>query len=191
MYDFILNNKDVLDIVIQFFVAVGTIGAVWLATTQGKLKLSIDFSISIVADEGNKGLYIVTSKRFSGKRFVVFTIRNKGTRPVILQGASFYYNFKREDKAFEMITPFDMKLYSYPRIAGWGEAVPVILQPYEELIKYIAFDEENYRNVHKFRAYFIAGTGERIYAKIHKETRDMIIKDVEAYIKKVSSRTIK
>jgi len=189
MYDFIVSNKDVLEIIIQALVAIGTCGAVivslLLANSQKKLKLTISFSN--MKTTGKKNPY--ANDDIIDKEFVTLSIHNNGARPAILQSTNFFFDFKRKDKQISLILPFDMDFYSYPRTISWGETKQVFLLKYDEFLKDIVSDEEDFKNMHKFEAYYVAGTGEKIRAKIYKQHRENIIKDAKALMKKTNSRS--
>lgn len=184
MYNFIISHKDFIELIIQFLVAIGTCSAVivslFVSTRQNRLKAVA--SVSIMKLIGGDKSYLVKSERFTGNEFVTLCIKNKGTRPLILQSTNFYFDFKRKDKTRLLILPHDMDLYKNPITLNQGETRSIILISYENFLTEIVSNIENYKNIKKLKTIYIAGTGETINAKIDKDALSRIIKDASLLV---------
>ncbi len=184
MYNFIISYKDFIELIIQLLVAIGTCSAVivslFVSTRQNRLKAVA--SVSIMKLIGGDKSYLVKSERLMGNELVTLCIKNKGSRPLILQSTSFYFDFKRKDKTRLLILPYDTDLYKNPITLNQGETRSIILISYENFLAEIVSDIENYKNIKKLKTIYIAGTGEKINAKIDNDALSRIIKDTSSLI---------
>ena len=186
-YNAIVNNKDFLDVILQFFTVLGTVGAVIvsLVLSARKEKPRLSASLSIVGINQNiYGKYCIQRPLLknvdTSKLYLMVYIRNVGNRSITIQNTSFYMDLKIPNKKFlfnALDAAWDPK--KYPRTLMDSTSSEFILQKYDDFLNDVISAENMYKNLKNIKIFIISEAGITYKVKIHKKLLSEIINDAE------------
>lgn len=186
-YNAIINNKDFLDIILQFFTVLGTVGAVIvsLVLAARKEKPRISASLSIVGIKENiYGKHCVQRTLLknadASKLYLMVYIRNIGNRSITLQSTSFYMDLKIPNKKI-LFNAIDAawNIKKYPKTILESTSSEFILQNYSDFLNYVISAEDIYKKLKNIKIFILSEAGIIYKVKIHKKLLSEIINDAE------------
>lgn len=186
-YNTIVNNKDFLDVILQFFTVLGTVGAVIvsLVLSARKEKPRLSASLSIVGINQNiYGKYCIQRPLLknvdTSKLYLMVYIRNVGNRSITIQNTSFYMDLKIPNKKFlfnALDAAWDPK--KYPRTLPDSTSSEFILQNYEDFLNNVISSEEVHKKLKNIKIFILSEAGITYKVKIHKKLLYEILNDAE------------
>lgn len=186
-YNAIVNNKDFLDVILQFFTVLGTVGAVIvsLVLSARKEKPRLSASLSIVGINQNiYGKYCIQRPLLknvdTSKLYLMVYIRNVGNRSITIQNTSFYMDLKIPNKKF-LFNALDAAWNpkKYPRTLMDSTSSEFILQKYDDFLNDVISAENMYKNLKNIKIFITSEAGITYKVKIHKKLLSEIINDAE------------
>lgn len=187
-YNAIVNNKDFLDIILQFFTVLGTVGAVIvsLVLSARKEKPRLSASLSIVGINQNMyGRYCIQRSLLiknvdTSKLYLMVYIRNVGNRSITIQSTSFYMDLKIPNTKIlfnALDAAWDPK--KYPRTISDSMGAEFILQNYEDFLNNVISSEEVHKKLKNIKIFILSEAGITYKVKIHKKLLYEILNDAE------------
>lgn len=186
-YNAIVNNKDFLDVILQFFTVLGTVGAVIvsLVLSVRKEKPRLSASLSIVGITQNiYGKYCIQRPLLknvdTAELYLMVYIRNVGNRSITIQSTSFYMDLKIPNKKIlfnALDAAWDPK--KYPRTILDSMSSEFILQNYDEFLNNVISSEEVHKKLKNIKIFILSEAGITYKVKIHKKLLYEILNDAE------------